>query len=415
MTTASLAAPTAKSDRHDVLDALRGFALFGIFLANIRFFSGWEYLGAGQRAELSGDGYRLLDFLHLAVIDGKFYTLFSLLFGIGFALQLHRLQGRGAAATRIYLRRTSILLAFGLIHLFVFWVGDILTPYALLGFVLLAIRDWSDRTLLIAAGLSLLAPIVGYALFWALELNQSLGLYALSFAMMPPGAEDPLFRLLLSDWGARLQAAIAAGVLRIGYLFDTWRWPKLFAIMLLGMWAGRQLVAGRLLGDTRLLVGILIIGGVSGGIAGPILASLDGLGFNRPHSLQGFFAVIAYTFAVMPLGLAYAAGFVLLWRKASGILAVLAAPGRMALTHYLGQTVIGLGVFYGVGLGQAGLWSIQALLGFACAVYAIQVIFSLLWLRYFHYGPMEWAWRAMTYGAVPRMQRLEPVPEPPKL
>src|SRR6056297_3852756 len=260
----SSAAPTAKSDRHDVLDALRGFALFGIFLANIRVFSGWEYLDTGQRAELSGDVYHLLDFLHLAVIDGKFYTLFSLLFGIGFALQLHRLQGRGAAATRIYLRRTAILLAFGLIHLFVFWVGDILTPYALLGFVLLAIRDWSDRTLLIAAGLSLLAPIVGYALFWALELNQSLGLYALSFAMMPPGAEDPVFRLLLSDWGARLQAAIAAGVLRIGYLFDTWRWPKLFAIMLLGLWAGRRLVNGELLENTRLLIGVLIVGGLSG-------------------------------------------------------------------------------------------------------------------------------------------------------
>jgi len=411
----SSAAPTAKSDRHDVLDALRGFALFGIFLANIRVFSGWEYLDTGQRAELSGDVYHLLDFLHLAVIDGKFYTLFSLLFGIGFALQLHRLQGRGAAATRIYLRRTTILLAFGLIHLFVFWVGDILTPYALLGFILLAIRDWSDRTLLIAAGLALLAPIFGYALFWALGSSPSLGLYSIAFAMMPPGAVDPVFDLRMSDWGDRLQAAMAGGVLRFGHLFDTWRWPKLFAIMLLGMWAGRRLVAGRLLNNTRLLVSILILGGISGGIAGPILASLDGLGFNRPHSLQGFFAVIAYTFAVIPLGLAYAAGFVLLWRSASGILVILAAPGRMALTSYLGQTVIGLGVFYGVGFGQAGLWSIQVLLGFACAVYTVQVIFSILWLRHFHYGPMEWVWRALTYGTAPRMRRLEPAPEPPKL
>lgn len=112
-------APTASAERYEVLDALRGFALFGIFLANIRFFSGWEYLGQEQRVELAGQAYTLIDFLHLAVVDGKFYTLFAFLFGLGFALQLQRLEGRGIAATGIYLRRTTILLGFGLIHLFV--------------------------------------------------------------------------------------------------------------------------------------------------------------------------------------------------------------------------------------------------------------------------------------------------------
>jgi len=393
-----LAAPTAAAERHEVLDALRGFALFGIFVANIRYFSGWEFLGAQQRTVLAGDAYGLIDFLHLAVIDGKFYTLFAFLFGLGFALQLQRLEGRGAAATQIYLRRTTILLGLGLIHLFLFWLGDILTSYALLGFVLLAVWHWSDRTLLIAAGIALLVPVAGYALFWALGVNQSLGLYDLAYAMMPPGAEDPMVDLRFTDWSDRLQSSFALGVLRFGYLFDTWRWPKLFAIMLLGLWAGRRLVRGELLGNTRLLVRVLLVGGLCGGIAGPILASLDGIGFDRPHSRDGFSAVIAYTFAVIPLGLAYAAGFVLLWRKASGILRVLVAPGRMALTNYLGQTVIALTVFYGIGFNQAGQWSVQALLAFACAVYAMQVIASNLWLRYFRYGPMEWLWRSATYG-----------------
>ncbi len=398
-------APTARAERHDVLDALRGFALFGIFLANIRFLSGWEYLGPEQRAELAGNIYGLIDFLHLAVIDGKFYTLFAFLFGLGFALQLQRLEGRGVAATRIYLRRTTILLGFGLIHLFVFWVGDILTPYALLGFVLLAVRHWADRTLLIVAGLALLSPIIGYALFWALGLDKSLGLYDLAYAMMPPGAEDPIGDLRLTDWSDRLQSSFALGVLRFGHLFDTWRWPKLFAIMLLGLWAGRRLVRGELLEDTRLLVVVLLVGGLCGAIAGPILAALDGIGFDRPHSLSGLLAVIAYTFAVIPLGLAYAAGFVLLWRRASGGLQVLAAPGRMALTNYLSQTLVGLAVFYGIGLDQAGQWSIQALLAFACAVYGLQVVLSLLWLRSFQYGPMEWLWRALTYGTAPKLRR----------
>jgi len=401
----SAAAPTASTERHDVLDALRGFALFGIFLANIRFFSGWEFLGAEQRNVLAGSAFGLIDFLHLAVIDGKFYTLFSFLFGLGFALQLQRLEGRGVAAARIYLRRTSILLGFGLIHLFVFWVGDILTPYALLGFVLLAVRHWSDRTLLIVADVALLVPIIGYALFWASGLNPSLGLYELAYVIMPPGTQDPMVDLRLNEWGERLQSSFGLGVLRFGYLFDTWRWPKLFAIMLLGLWAGRRLVRGELLGNTRLLVGVLTTGGLSGFIAGPILAALDGIGFDRPHSLNGLYAVIAYTFAVIPLGLAYAAGFALLWRRASGILRLLAAPGRMALTNYLGQTLIGLTVFYGVGFDQAGAWPIQGLLAFACAVYFAQSLLSHLWLQAFQYGPMEWLWRALTYGTVPKLRR----------
>ena len=404
------AGPVSHQERHHVLDALRGFALFGIFLANIRFFSGWEYLGEEQRSELAPGGYQLIEFLHLVLIDGKFYTLFAFLFGLGFALQLQRLEGRGAAATRIYLRRTTILLVFGLIHLFVFWVGDILTPYALLGIVLLAIRKWSDRSLLIAAGIAFVFPVVGYAIFWMLGVDKSLGLYDIAFAIMPAGAENPMVDLRLTDWGERLQSSFGLGILRFGHLFDTWRWPKLFAIMLLGLWAGRRLLNGELFNDTRLLWTVLLVGLASGAVAGPILASLGGIGFNRAYSLNGFFAVVAYTFAVIPLGLAYAAGFALLWRAASGVLRVFSAPGRMALTNYLTQTLVGLTVFYGIGFGQAGYWSIQALLAFACAIYAVQVVLSHLWLRHFNYGPAEYLWRALTYGTRPGFRRVCPAP-----
>ncbi len=404
------AAPVETSDRHDLMDALRGFALFGIFLANIRSFSGWDFLSTDQRVELAGDGYALIDVLHLAIIDGKFYTLFAFLFGLGFALQLARLEDRGAAATRVYLRRTTILLAIGVVHMFVFWLGDILLPYALLGFVLLAVRRWSDQRLLIVAAAAFVTPLLGYALFWLFGVSPNLGIYPIAFSLMPAGAQDPMVDLQLTDWGDRLQAAFAGGVLRIGYLFESWRFPKLLAIMLLGMWAGRRLIHGELLGNTRLLASVLLVGGASGLIAGPMLAHLGGLGFYQPHSAEGFAAVAAYTFAVIPLGLAYAAAFALLWRHAASVLCVLAAPGRMALTNYLLQTLVGLTVFYGVGFGLAGTVSIQALLGIAAGVYAVQTILSNLWLRFFNYGPMEWAWRGLTYGEAPRMLRAAPEP-----
>ncbi len=388
-----------------MLDALRGFALFGILLANIRFFSGWAFTGPVARGELAGSSYVIWDFLHLAVIDGKFYTLFAFLFGLGFALQLERLDARGAAAASIFRRRTAILLGIGLIHLFVFWVGDILTPYALLGFVLLAVRKWDDRRLLIVAGIAFVFPIIGYLLFWALRLPPSLGLYELSYALMPPGAQDPMVDLRLTEWDDRLQSSLALGILRFGHLFDSWRWPKLLAIMLIGLWAGRRLVRGELLTNRTLLFKVLMIGALSGGIAGPIMAHLGGLGFDRPHSLEGLATVVAYTFAVIPLGLAYAAGFVLLWQKAAPFLKVLAAPGRMALTNYLSQTLIALIVFYGIGLNQAGLWSIQKLMLFACAVYLAQTVFSHLWLRSFRFGPAEWIWRTLTYKQAPALKR----------
>ncbi|AKS41200.1 hypothetical protein WM2015_819 [Wenzhouxiangella marina] len=407
MTASPATAPTSCGDRLDVLDALRGFALFGIFLANIRFFSGWEFLGEEQRAELSPTLHAWADFLNLAVIDGKFYTLFSFLFGLGFALQLQRLTERGAAATRIYLRRTTILLVIGFIHMFLIWLGDILLPYALLGFVLLAIRNWTDRSLLIAAGIAFLVPIVGYAMFWCLGVDQSLGLYSVAYSIMTPGAQNPIVDLQLTHWGDRLQTSVGGGVLRIGYLFDTWRWPKLFAIMVLGLWAGRRLMRGQLLDDTRLLVAVLVVGGVCGIVAGPILAGLGGIGFQRPYSIDGFYAVIAYTFAVIPLGLAYAAGFLLLWRVASSVLEVFAAPGRMALSNYLAQTLIALTVFYGIGFGQAGQWPIERLLLFVVGVYAVQVVVSHFWLKVFRYGPMEWLWRALTYGSIPPLRRMK--------
>jgi uncharacterized protein len=188
-------------------------------------------------------------------------------------------------------------------------------------------------------------------------------------------------------------------------LFDSWRWPKLLAIMLLGLWAGRRLIRGELLNNRALLLKVLMVGALSGGIAGPIMAHLGGLGFDRPHSLEGLASVVAYTFAVIPLGLAYAAGFVLLWQKTAPLLKVLAAPGRMALTNYLSQTLIALTVFYGIGLNQAGLWSIQKLMLFACAIYLAQTVLSHLWLRHFRFGPAEWVWRTLTYKQAPALRR----------
>ena len=157
----------ALNQRYDILDALRGFALFGICLANISVFSGWIMVPASIKENITFAEYYNL-FITMA-IDGRFYTIFSFLFGIGFALQLERLT-KATGKTSIYLRRLFFLLLIGLAHWVFLWLGDILALYAVMGFCLFLLRGLSDKAVLLVATLLLLLPMIGYALFWKLSL-----------------------------------------------------------------------------------------------------------------------------------------------------------------------------------------------------------------------------------------------------
>ncbi|MEZ0243340.1 MAG: DUF418 domain-containing protein, partial [Sphingomonas sp.] len=251
------AAPVTAAERIDLLDGLRGFALFGILLANILYWSGWLFLPHDRAIAISGETQFVVEaFLHKLLIDGKFYTIFSLLFGLGFALQLSRLEKRGADGVRIYRRRLLVLLGFGLIHLVLIWDGDILTLYALLGFLLPFFRNWSERRTLVAVAILLLLPLPGAWLFHALGWTPHLFFYGLGDRIAagmigPPGPEvDWLAR---RDWQAHLAWLMGGWPYRIGGLIESWRVPKVLGIMLLGAMLGRRLVAGRLFEDRRLM------------------------------------------------------------------------------------------------------------------------------------------------------------------
>ena len=156
-------APITAAERHEILDALRGLALFGIFVMNLRALAGWYAMGPDLRAAvLMNPADRTLLFLHDLLLHGKFYTLFSLLFGIGFALQLGRAGGPDFLAR--YRRRLAILLGLGMIHMTFLWEGDILAAYALCGFALLPFRQLGDRRLLAWAAFFIVLPVAWYAL-----------------------------------------------------------------------------------------------------------------------------------------------------------------------------------------------------------------------------------------------------------
>ncbi|WP_434532996.1 DUF418 domain-containing protein [Alteromonas arenosi] len=150
--------------------------------------------------------------------------------------------------------------------------------------------------------------------------------------------------------------------------------------------------------DKTLLKRTLVIGLVIAFPASLWLKQLGGLNVFSDYSANGLYSVIAYSLAVFPMGLAYAAGFALLWFKKSYWFIIFAAPGRMALTNYLSQTLISIIIFYGLGFGLGMRGAPMSLLFIALIILVLQIGYSALWLKYFRFGPVEWLWRCMTYG-----------------
>lgn len=405
------ARPTAGAERITAVDALRGFALLGVFLANLfTAFSGWWALDEASRIAMAGVIQDRVSGLALfALIDGKFYSLFSMLFGAGFAIMMSRLERKGAQGVAIFRRRMTVLLGFGLIHLVFIWFGDILTLYALLGFVLVFLRNWSERRLLFVAILLILLVVPMKAALRAAGVPLDLGIYAGIDAIAALQGARSMMQMPLTDfvpiardpsWTEFFTYQFQGVLWRAGYLVESGRLFKVMALMMLGLIAGRRLVAGRLLDDRKLLKRVLLVGLVLGVPGNAIyvygLATMDGTALN------GFTQDVGYALGVIPLALAYGAGFLLVWTRAKAVLGVLVPAGRMALTNYLMQSLLGTGLFYGIGLGWFGYLTPIQILGLGLALFSGQVLFSTLWLRLFAQGPMEALWRRLTYGKAAR-------------
>jgi uncharacterized protein len=390
------------SHRIALLDALRGFALFGVLLANLNGWSGWEDLRPAARDALSSPTEAwVYDFVLNAFVDGKFYTLFSLIFGTGIYLQLRQW---GDAGVPRHVRRMGVLAIVGLLHMSLLYLGDILLPYAICGLLLLPFRRLPDRVLLGGSVALLLFPVLGQAVANAMGLHPGAGLYRTGVGILAavggpeaPPADDWLAWMLRPDLRSYLAFHLAGPSFRFSYLFATWRFPKLLGIMLLGLWLGRRLDPGAAPLDRGLLRRILLVTGAIGLPASLVYGWLGGLEQKDPSRYLA--ATAAYALSVVPLALAYASGFALLWPRARRVLGVLAAPGRMALTNYLLQSVVATLLFFGVGFGLAGRLPPRAIVGTAIAIYAVQALGSHLWLGRYRSGPFEWAWRRLAFGS----------------
>lgn len=395
-----LAGPTQSTERHIILDALRGFALLGICLANYPEFSLYTFRSPENMAAMPSAWIdRVTHILQYIFIDGKFYTLFSILFGIGFSIILSNAAKKGASGLRIFYRRMAALACIGFLHLMLLWSGDILLLYALLGMLLPMFRKVSDKGLLIVATVFLLLPIAVDA------VTQMCGFRLSAPAVQQQwhycnlyGITEENFGYWLRDadsYGQVFQFLVQGAWVRVQEFVDGNRYFKVFGLFLLGFYIGRNRLYADLASRAALLKKIATCGFLVG-LPLSVLYAWSATG----HPCGKAVHTVIYTVSVYPMGVAYMAGISLFYLKTKDwyFWRLLAAPGRMALTNYIGQSCLGMFLFYGIGCGMGaslGLFETEAI---AFAVFVLQLLFSLCWLKPFRFGPMEWLWRMLTYG-----------------
>jgi uncharacterized protein len=392
--------PTAPSDRVVGLDALRGFALLGILVINIRVFSMPEIVLFNPTAygDFTGANYWAWLAGHV-LVKQKFITLFTLLFGAGVALFVRNRERDDDPAVRLHLRRSLWLVAFGLAHAYLLWYGDILVAYGVTALFVVAARDWDARKLAVVGTALLAIPSV-------LEVLSALAASPEQLAASWQPAESAIqseVETYRSGWLAQMDHRVSSSVYRqtAGYLASTgWRTAGL---MLYGMALFRTgvMTNERSAGFYRRLVAV-------GGTVG-LATILAGVWFIEANDWAAAVALYWTQFnywGSIPLAGAYL-GLVMLyakWRPAGVVTRWLAAVGRTAFSNYIFQTVVATSIFYGHGLGLFGRVSRVEALGIVVAIWAVQVPLSVLWLRYFRYGPLEWLWRALTYRTLPTMR-----------
>jgi uncharacterized protein len=378
--------PVNPSERIDAIDVLRGIALFGVLAINITSefrVSIFEQFLSQKHPASPLD--RIVETILTLAVDMKAFALFSLLFGIGLAIQFERLE-RSPRRTMLLLRRLIVLLAFGLIHLCLIWNGDILTEYALAGLLVLPL-PFGARWLLACGALAFLL------LYLALQV------------WMPSGVFPSFAAMTLDVWDAnRIYATggfadVMAFRLREIPLFiplHIYVFPRTIGLFLLGAFAWRTGLLRNGPASRRLLFGIAAAGIGLG--AAVILGNAGGM-------IGGRIGVVAGPLGTILLALGYAGAIVGIANLAHGKTCLgWAAPlGRMAFTNYLAQSIIFGWIFYGYGLGLFGHLGTASALAIGIAVYVAQVAFSAWWLQRFRYGPVEWLWRTLMYGTAQPM------------
>ncbi len=342
-----------------------------------------------------------------ALGEGKFYALFSLLFGLGLFLQMERIEGRGGKFVPLYVRRLLVLLGIGIIHAFLIWAGDILIIYALLGFLLLLFRKAKPRTLLVWVFVLVAIPILFNAVAtalvkWGSTIPEAAPQIEQSFAQAKAGFAADLeraARVYATGNFAEITAQRVSDYFSMRLAGLGTRGFNITSMFLLGLYFGKREIFKNLEAHRGLFVRLLVIG-LTLGLAGNLLYATLIMPISLVYQTWPLFLATAGQAIGAPLlMLAYVSAFCLLalnpaWGKR---ISVLAPVGQMALTNYLTQSIVCTLIFYGYGLGLFGQMGAAAGIGLTIVIYLLQIPISHWWMKRFYYGPAEWLWRSLTY------------------
>jgi len=347
------AGPVVLSERILFIDILRGMALFGILAANMRAFfapmDAYGNIGAlfHSRADV------LAQFFIDCFIQGKFISIFSFLFGMGFAIQMSRAEARGVRFLGFYPRRLLALALFGLIHGLLIWAGDILLTYAVSGAILLLFRKRQQKTLLWWAGSLFSVPIVVSTFFLALYHSRFRPHWmeykpqdmSKIYAVINVYAHGTVRQILAQNW-AEWKGALPATLFAI---YAT-------GLFLLGMWVWRSGIVQRMEDYKPLLRRVCGWCLAIGLILNIYTAAVNALVAPGPITMVVWFARVLWLPGSHILAAGYITGLALLFmnQKWRSLLNPFAAVGRMALTDYLMQSVVCTLFFYHYTTGLYG-------------------------------------------------------------
>ena len=400
--------PVNLSERYVILDVLRGIALLGICLANYQEFSLYSFQDkAVVEAMPTASIDHIWTYFHYIFIEGKFYSLFSLLFGIGFSIILSKITENNQYGFAVFYRRMMILAIIGFMHLILLWAGDIVVLYALVGLLLPLFRNVSDKKLLIISAALLCFPIA-LDTFKVLTDHRFTLMIPVEKALLYLNAKNGITSDNFSLWLLEgksypevLKFNLSGSFIRCQEFIEGSRAFKVLGLFILGLYVGRNKLYARLNEHTALLKKIRNVGFWAGLPLSCLFAW---------NAVDGHLGLIAgstiYALSVTPMSLSYIAAICLWFMKHQDkkIFTIMAAPGRMALSNYIGQSVMGMILFYGIGFKLA-LTGLVYVVMMAAGVFVLQVVCSNVWLHYFRFGPLEWIWRMLTYGQWLRISR----------
>ncbi|NDK32006.1 DUF418 domain-containing protein [Nesterenkonia sp. Hz 6-5] len=389
------------SPRVNAVDALRTLALLGILSVNIWFFAHPDMLTTGMRGnpdESAAD--QLVRFGASLIFEGKSYVLFSFLFGLSFVFAWARAFESGSSETRRSVRRFTALIVLGLLHGLFLFAGDILLAYGILGFLLLGMRRISTRAALLTAGviytLMVLVLVVLGMVTMALEDTMGQAMLTLGESQDAVAA----YTGSVTQWFAFQVAAYPVALVSVLFV----QGPLAFAAFLAGLVVGRarlveRIVAGEFSTRRLLSIGLPTLGV---GLALSSIAAL--LTWGQPGRTDyepGQGAQLLGTAVNLAAGPIQTFGYIVLllvlFRSAEKLTVVLAPAGRMSLTNYLGQSLIMLVLFSGVGFGLGGQLSEVAVGGVVLGIWLTQLALSHLWFMRFQRGPVEMPFRTWSY------------------